>query len=174
MPFIIQQTGLSGAGKSTLASITALQLTGKGYQVVVIDGDEFRKTVSSDLGFSKNDRLENIRRMGKVASETVADVVIISAINPYKEGRAWLKSTYHAHLHWIDCDIKNLIVRDPKNYYKKALLPDGHLEKMYNLTGLGGDFDEPLNPELIIKTDESSVQDCVEIIVKYILQQLTE
>lgn len=172
MPLIIQQTGLSGVGKSTLANLTAKQLQKKGYKVVVLDGDEFRKTVSNDLGYCKKDRLENIFRMGKAASEAIADVVIISAINPFDEGRAWLKSNYQAHLIWVSCSLKTLIKRDTKDFYRRALLPDGHQDKVYKLTGLGGEFDTPSNPQLIIQTDQASLDDCYKMMENYILNQL--
>jgi adenylylsulfate kinase len=102
---IIQLTGLSGAGKTTIALLTKQLLESDGMKVTVIDGDEYRKTLCKDLGFSKEDRHENMRRLGRLAFSfaTQGEIVIIAAINPYESVRQELKENYGAYTTWIDC-----------------------------------------------------------------------
>ena len=111
---IIQLCGLSGAGKSTLSGITKLKLQNYGIPAEIIDGDDYRKMLCKDLGFSKTDRCENIRRLGFVASK-LSDhgiVAIISAINPYNEIRAELARSYKdVQTVFVDCPVSTLIKR---------------------------------------------------------------
>src|SRR5688572_21524174 len=142
---IIQFTGLSGSGKSTLSRIMHSKLSEDGLEVFVIDGDVYRKTVCNDLGYSKADRVENIRRLGEIASNYGRGVVIIAAINPYNEARAELKEKYNAKLIWLKCDLSVLIERDTKGLYKRALLPDADPLKIGNLSGLNDEFEIPVD-----------------------------
>ena len=174
MGHIIQFTGLSGAGKTTLSD--ALLTWGQQHNISIklIDGDVYRQTLCKDLGFSKADRLENIARLGAYAATIAADYdfVIIAAINPYEEGRTKLKQRYKAALIWLRCDIATLISRDPKGLYKKALLPDGHPEKIHNLTGLNDTFDIPLSPDLIIDTAHTNADQALDAAVNFFNQLL--
>jgi adenylylsulfate kinase len=151
---LIQLTGLSGAGKSTIARITKQLLEDASLPVIVIDGDEYRKTLCRDLGFSKEDRNENIRRLGMLAEKYVHQgiIAIIAAINPYEEIRKELTKHYQAHTIWVHCDREELIARDTKGLYKRALLPDGDPGKINNLTGINDTYDEPVAAALIINT----------------------
>lgn len=124
-PLIIQFTGLSGSGKTTLANAVKELLIYHLIKVEILDGDEFRKTIAVDLGYSKQDRLENIKRMGLVAAESNSQVIIISAINPYNEGRHWMLHNFAAPLIWVSCSLNKLMERDTKGLYRRALLPDG-------------------------------------------------
>src|SRR5215471_13542016 len=104
---LLQLTGLSGAGKSTLSQIAKTKLLQEGIRVEVFDGDSLRKTVNKDLGFSSNDRKENIRRLGFLANAVSLEynVVIIAAINPFEEIRKELEEKYAAKVVWIYCPI---------------------------------------------------------------------
>jgi adenylylsulfate kinase len=151
---IIQFTGLSGAGKTTLASKVKLLLQQKRLDVEIIDGDVYRNTLCKDLGFSKEDRCENIRRLGKVAHEFSAAgaIAIIAAINPFEAVRNELLEKYGAKTVWIKCAVDVLTQRDTKGLYKRAALPDGHPEKIHNLTSVNDVYEAPALPHLVIDT----------------------
>src|SRR6476661_2804092 len=111
---LVQLCGLSGAGKTTLANKVKIKLIDYGVKAELIDGDEYRRTLCKDLGFSKSDRLENIRRLGVVVGFFSAHgiVTIISAINPYEEARKELKSTYgNVKTVYLECELETLISR---------------------------------------------------------------
>ena len=156
---IIQLTGLSGSGKTTLSRFVKQLLGQQNVSVELIDGDEYRKTLCKGLGFSKADRCENIRRLGRAAFEFtgIRDVVIIAAINPYEEIRRELKQQYGAKTVWINCPLAELIKRDTKGFYERALLPEGHPDKIYNLTGINDDYELPLAPDLTIDTQSETI-----------------
>ena len=167
---IFQLTGLSGAGKTTLASSVVEILLANGVDAVLIDGDVYRKTICKDLGFSKLDRLENIRRLGLVAHEfsSIGKTVIIAAINPYEEARIELSKKYAAKTVWIHCDLAVLQQRDTKGLYKKAALPDGHPDKLQFLTGVSDTYENPTNADLVIDTGRLSLEDSVAILLQFI------
>ena len=168
---IIQFCGMSGAGKTTLAEHTKIKLIQSNIPVEIIDADEYRKHLIKDLGFSKQDRCENIRRLAFIADKfsTHNIVTIICAINPYEEVREELKNTYkNVKTIFINCEIPELIKRDTKGLYKKAFLPDNHSDKIHNLTGINDPFETPNNPDLIIHTDKESIEASAERIVKFI------
>lgn len=172
---IVQLCGLSGAGKTTLTSAVKERLNEYGVRVEIIDGDEYRKTFCRDLGFSKDDRLENIRRLALIASKFSAHgiVAIISAINPYQELRNELKATYtNVQTVFIECPLKVLISRDTKGLYKRALLPPGHPEKITNLTGVNDPFDVPANADLAINTSTSTYEESVQQLSSFIIHRL--
>jgi adenylylsulfate kinase len=168
---IFQLTGLSGAGKTTVASKVVSCLVSKGVDATLIDGDVYRKTICKDLGFSKKDRLENIRRLGLIANEfsLVGKTVIIAAINPYESARNELKIKYSAKTVWINCDLTILRNRDTKELYKKADLPDGHPDKIQFLTGVSDTFEKPANADLVIDTGILSIDQSVAILYNYII-----
>ncbi len=170
---IIQLCGLSGAGKTTLSKKVEEKLTNAGEAVAIIDGDEYRKTLNKDLGFSKQDRLENIRRLGIVAGALSAHGVtaIIGAINPYEEARKEMKATYpNVKTVYIDCPVDTLISRDTKGLYKRAALPDEHPDKVKNLTGINDGFDVPANPDLHLDTGVQSIDECANQLFDFILR----
>lgn len=166
---LIQFTGLSGAGKTTLAHKVSEELAGLGFKSVVLDGDVYRKTLCKDLGFSYADRIENIKRLGKLAHEYVlkGDVAIVSAINPFEEGRQELQLRYGAKTIWIDCALEVLQKRDTKGLYKRAVLPEGHPEKLTNLTGVNDRYEKPVNADLHIFTHVDDIETSVSRIVNY-------
>jgi adenylylsulfate kinase len=167
---IVQFTGLSGAGKTSIAEKLKQLLESKGIAAEVIDGDKYRQTICKGLGFSKEDRCENIRRLGKVAHSFSQQgmVSIISAINPYDEVRKELKNLYDAKTVWINCDMDVLIARDTKGLYKRALLPDGHPDKIYNLTGVNDVYEMPEDPDLIIDTGQDSLEESVTKVFEFV------
>lgn len=172
---ILQFCGLSGAGKSTLAKLVKAKLSHKGSIVEVLDGDEYRKTLCSDLGFSKEDRIENLRRIAFVAAQLSKHgiIAIICAINPFEEVRAEVRKAYPSvkTIH-IDCSLATLIHRDTKGLYKRALLPDTHPNKVRNLTGVNDAFEEPLHPDLYVNTDIYSIEECAHQIAYFTERQL--
>ena len=174
---LIQLTGLSGAGKTTVSKKTADSLRHLGYRVEIIDGDEYRQTVCKDLGFSKNDRMENIRRLGFIGATLAKHgvIAILSAINPYEEVRRELKAKYPSvKTVWIDCDLPTLIARDTKGLYQRALLPDDDPQKLNNLTGVNDQFDEPLQPDLTIHANEETEDESAAKLLNFVLSELHE
>jgi adenylylsulfate kinase len=171
----VQLTGLSGAGKSTIAAAVKELLQGEGYKVEIVDGDVYRKKLCPDLGFSKEDRNENIRRLGFVANllATHGVISILAAINPYEEIRREL-SEYGPHVKtvWINCDLQTLLKRDTKQLYKRAMLPNDHPEKIHNLTGVNDPFEEPIDPDLVIDTHKHSEAECVAMLYDLIKKMI--
>lgn len=168
---IIQLCGLSGAGKTTLAKAAEKELAFQQFNVEVLDGDEYRKTLCRELGYSRSDRLENLRRIAFVARQLSKHgiIAIICAINPYDEMRAEIKRTYpKVKTVFVDCPLDTLKTRDPKGLYKKAFLPDEHPEKLKNLTGVNDPFDVPQYPDLYINTEKQSIQECTIQLVQFI------
>lgn len=171
---LLQMTGLSGAGKTTISNHVKEHLQQLGYKVELIDGDDFRNTLCKDLGFSKEDRCENVRRMGFVADILTRNniVVIIAAINPYEEIRRELQDKYGAKTIWVNCAIETLKQRDTKGLYRRAFLPENHPEKINNLTGVNDVFDIPQNADLVLDTAQENVAQSVQKVIHFILQTL--
>ncbi len=170
---ILQFTGLSGAGKTSIAEKLKQLLESKGVDAEVIDGDKYRQTICKGLGFSKEDRCENIRRLGKVA-HTISEqgvIAIISAINPYEEVRKELRKLYDAKTIWINCEMDVLMARDTKGLYKRALLPDGHPDKIYNLTGVNDAYEIPVDSDLVINTAQESLEESVKKVFQFVLDK---
>lgn len=172
---IIQMTGMSGAGKSTLSYSVKEALKHVGIHVEVLDGDDYRKHVFKELGFSKEDRNDNIRRLAYIANKFSQHgvVAIICAINPYEQIRKELADMYHniytVHIH---CDLDILRERDTKGLYRKAFLPDGHTEKIYNLTGVNDPFDMPMQSDLKIETNKETLHESTQRLAAFIHEKL--
>ena len=172
----IQMTGMSGAGKSTLSNEVAKRLRKKGFKVEIIDGDEYRTGLCGDLGFSKEDRNTNIRRLGFVSKILARNNVIsiIAAINPYDSVRQELNNLgSDVKTVYVKCDIKTLKIRDTKGLYKRALLKDGHPDKVYNFTGISDPFEEPNNPDLVLLSGKESLQKSANKLEKFILKSIS-
>lgn len=172
---LVQLTGLSGAGKTTIANNVRGELEALGYKVEVIDGDEYRKVLCKDLGFSREDRLENIRRLGFVGQTLAKNsvIVILAAINPYEEARQELRQSSNlVRTVWIDCDLDTLIDRDVKGLYRRALLPENDPDKLSNLTGVNDPFDVPQDADLVIKTNYETVEESSERLLNFILANI--
>lgn len=171
---LIQFTGLSGSGKTTLAENVHQLLVAEGYKVEVIDGDVYRKTICKDLGFSKEDRCENIRRLFDVGRDFVQanTIVLMSVINPYEKLRDELRTHKFVRTVFLDCSIENLIKRDPKGLYKKALLPDNDSNKINDFTGISAVFEIPVRADLVLKTDFETVSFSTNKLYDFIIQNL--
>ena len=172
---IIQFCGLSGSGKSTLARAAATALKKQGIDVEIIDGDEYRATLCKGLGFSKQDRLENMRRMAFVAAQLSKHgvVTIICAINPYEEMRKEVSAAYpNVVTAFIDCSVETLKIRDTKGLYQKAFLPLHHPDRINNLTGINDPFDRPAKPDIYINTDKETIVSCVNKMVSFVTGRL--
>ena len=171
----IQMTGLSGAGKSTIAKKVQKGLIKKGFRVEVIDGDEYREGLCSDLGFSKEDRNTNIRRLGFVGKVLARNdvITIMSAINPYEEIRKELRElSGKSRTVFINCGLEELKKRDTKGLYRKALLPDEDPEKINNFTGISDPFDSLLVCDLIINTEKETIEQSAARLEKFILENI--
>jgi len=167
----IQMTGMSGAGKSTLARLVAVRLRKQGYQVEILDGDEYRLGLCSDLGFSKDDRNTNIRRLGFVSKVLARNnvIAIIAAINPYEDVRHEL-DIMHTNVKtvYLKCPISVLKERDTKGLYWRALLPAGHPEKIENFTGISDPYEDPALADLVLETDQLSEDQASGILEKFV------
>jgi adenylylsulfate kinase len=172
---LIQMTGLSGAGKSTIAQATHKRLTELGYKVELIDGDHYRQHLCHDLGFSKADRLENIRRLGFVGLTLARHgiISIMAAINPYEEARERLRQqSLMVKTVFVDCPLSTTTARDPKGLYRKALLPSNHPEHIGYFTGISDPFELPLNADLVLKTDIETIEESTELLIHFILENI--
>lgn len=170
---IIQFCGLSGAGKTTLAQLAKKKLKYLNVPVEIIDGDEYRTFICKDLGFSKADRMENIRRLAFVAYTFSSHNItaIISAINPYEEVREELKQKYpEVKTVFIDCNLEELKKRDTKGLYRKAFLPDEDADKIHNLSGVNDPFEIPTRADLVIHTDKENIETSVDKLVSFIFK----
>jgi adenylylsulfate kinase len=167
--------GLSGAGKTTLAGHIKSRLNDEEIAVELIDADIYRRRFFTDLGFSRADRFENIRRLGLIANKFSSHhiVTIISAIAPYEEMRRELVAAYdNVKIVHVDCTMDILIKRDTKGLYKKALLPDGHPDKLQNLTGVNDPFEAPQSPDLYVNTSKSGISTNADEIYEFIVQHI--
>lgn len=171
---LIQFTGLSGSGKTTLAQNVRHLLIENGYKAEIVDGDVYRKTICKDLGFSKEDRCENVRRLFNVGRNFVAEdtITLMSVINPYENLRNELRTHEFVRTVFLDCSINNLIKRDPKGLYKKALLPESDLDRIKNFTGISDVFETPAKADLILKTDLETVSFSTNKLYDFIIDNL--
>ncbi|KAF4594511.1 Adenylyl-sulfate kinase [Ophiocordyceps camponoti-floridani] len=173
-------TGLSASGKSTVATALEQHLLHLGYAAYRLDGDNVRFGLNKDLGFSEADRVENIRRVSEVAklfadSSTIA---ITAFISPYRADRALARRLHDGAGDnddndsipfvevFVDVPLQVAEQRDPKGLYKKARAGD-----IKDFTGISAPYEEPLNPEITIETHESSVEDCVAQITRWLAQK---
>ena len=159
---ILWFTGLSGSGKSTLANALAAKLHKEGFATYNLDGDNIRMGLNGDLGFSEEDRTENIRRIGEVAKLFVdaGIIVLTSFISPLHKDRDRVRNLVEEGEFveiFVDCPLEICEQRDIKGLYKKAR--EG---KIPEFTGISSPFEVPNNPEITIKTHESSLDDSVD------------
>lgn len=169
--------GLSGAGKTTLANSVRQKFARASLTVEVIDADEYRSQLFSDLGYSRADRYENIRRLGFIANKFAGHgiITIISAINPYDEIRQELIDCYaDVKLVHIDCSLDELKRRDTKGLYARAALPDHAADKISNLTGVNDPFEAPDTPDLYFDTRRTSIDDCTHQICTFVLREISQ
>lgn len=171
----VQLTGLSGAGKTTIANAVGKALRDLGHKAEVIDGDEYRKGLCRDLGFSRADRAENIRRLGFVGLTLAKNdvIAIMAAINPYDDLRQQMRnSSSLVRTVWIRCGLDTLVERDVKGLYRRAFLSDDDPEKIHNLTGVNDTFDTPKDPDLIIDTGTEVAEVSSVKLLEFILSEI--
>ena len=170
--FLIWFTGLSGSGKSTIANAVEQALHNQGVKTYILDGDNIRKGINKDLTFSPEDRSENIRRIAEVANLMVdAGLVVLAAfVSPYKKDRDNIKSivkdTNFVEV-YVNASVEECERRDVKGLYKKA-----RAGEIKNMTGISAPYEAPEQPDIEIKTENVSVEEAVQEIVKYITPKL--
>lgn len=155
--FTIWFTGLSGAGKSTLSEILLKRLKAAGARVELLDGDVVRTNLSKGLGFSKEDRDTNIRRIGFVCDLLSRNgvIAIAAAISPYREIRREIRQKIRNFVEvYVHCPLEVLVQRDVKGLYKKALAGE-----IAQFTGVSDPYEEPENPEVICYTDRETPEE---------------
>ncbi len=165
--------GLSGSGKTTLAGELQQRLFARGYQVYVLDGDNIRRGLNTDLGFTPKDRSENIRRVSEVAALFAdAGIIVITAfISPYKNDRDHARAAAPNAFHsvYIKADLQTCEKRDPKGLYKKA-----RAGEIKDFTGISAPFEEPENADLVLDTGKKSIGECVGMLIDYVEQNLVK
>ncbi|MBY6205430.1 sulfate adenylyltransferase subunit CysN [Halomonas denitrificans] len=167
-PAVLWFTGLSGAGKSTVANALETALFRRGHHSYLLDGDNVRHGLNRDLGFSDDDRVENIRRIGEVAKLMAdAGLVVLSAfISPFRADRAMVRELMEdgefIEIH-VDAPLEVCESRDPKGLYAKA-----RAGVIRNFTGIDSPYEAPEDPEIVVDTSELSVDECVEELLAYL------
>ncbi|HPD60982.1 MAG TPA: adenylyl-sulfate kinase [Thermodesulfobacteriota bacterium] len=168
--FTIWFTGLPSAGKSTLAVELEEVMYERGFHTYILDGDNVRHGLNKNLGFSPEDRVENIRRIGEVAKLfRDAGVINMTAfISPYRKDRQMARELGNDGTFieaFVDCPIEVCEQRDPKGAYKKAR--EGIIK---DFTGVNAPYEAPENPEIHLPTDKMSVKECVQVIIDYLIK----
>ena len=163
-------TGLSGSGKSTIAVALEKALFGMGKLSYRLDGDNVRLGINKNLGFSEDDRKENIRRIGEIAKlfGDAGTISLSSFISPYKADRDEVRALHEAaDLHfvevYVDCSLDVAERRDPKGLYRKA-----RAGEIKNFTGIDDPYEAPENPEIHLRTDQMSLEDEVATVIDYL------
>ena len=170
---ILWFTGLSGAGKSTLAVELERLLFANGHQVFLLDGDNLRRGLNADLGFSPEDRAENIRRVGEVAAlfAEAGMIVITAFISPYRADRDRVRAAHRGVFHevYINASLEVCERRDTKGLYARA-----RAGEIREFTGISAPYEPPLEPELEIRSGESTVSRCLAELMLYVQHRLAE
>ena len=160
-------TGLSGSGKSTLAMALESVLFSKNYEVFTLDGDNLRLGLNANLGFSTEDRSENIRRAGEVAALFASSgmIVIAALISPHAKSRDQIRQMFGDQFHeiYLDPGLDACEARDPKGLYKKA-----RAGEILNFTGLSSPYEAPINPEIRLDTNKQTVEQSLSQLTKYV------
>jgi len=158
--FTLWLTGMSGAGKSTISEQVMERFRSAGAKVELLDGDVVRTNLSQGLGFSREDRDTNVRRIGFVSELLSRNgvIVVVAAISPYRSTREEVRSkiSNFVEVH-VDCPIEVLAARDVKGLYKQALA--GRVE---NFTGISDPYEPPEHPEVVVRTDLETLQESVD------------
>ncbi|KUP33958.1 adenylyl-sulfate kinase [Bacillus halotolerans] len=159
-------TGLSGSGKSVLANAVDEKLYHMGIRSYVLDGDNIRHGLNRDLGFRTEDRIENIRRIGEVAKLFVdsGQMILTAFISPFREDRDMVRALFPDGEFleiYVKCPLQVCEQRDPKGLYKKARNGD-----IKHFTGIDSPYEAPLSADLIIESDQTSIADGADLIIK--------
>ncbi len=168
--FVLWFTGLSGSGKSSIANAVEEQLFALGKQTYTLDGDNIRGGINKDLGFSEEDRNENLRRIAEVAKLFVdaGIITLASFISPTQKDRAMVREIIgDAHFFeiYIDTPLAVCEQRDPKGLYKKA-----RAGEIKNFTGIDAPYEPPLQPDLHIRTENTTLEACVKKVITFVEQ----
>ncbi|MCE4935511.1 adenylyl-sulfate kinase [Aliivibrio fischeri] len=170
-PVVLWFTGLSGSGKSTVANAVESKLLSLNKHSYLLDGDNVRHGLNKDLGFSDADRVENIRRIGEVAKLFVDSgaIVLTAFISPFiadrEQVRALLSEDQFLEV-FIDTPLDICEQRDPKGLYKKA-----RAGEIKHFTGIDSEYQEPVSPEIHVKTANKSIEECAEQIVSALINK---
>lgn len=164
-------TGLSGSGKSTIANAFSSYLYEQGISEYVLDGDNIRHGLNKDLGFSDEDRAENIRRIGEVAKLFVDSGTIVTTafISPFRSDRNQVRSLFDEGEFveiFVDCPIDECERRDPKQLYAKA-----RRGEIKDFTGIDSPYENPVEPELTIQSHKVTIEEAVKEIADYLVSK---
>lgn len=164
-------TGLSASGKSTIAHSVEKKLFERGFRTYVLDGDNVRHGINGNLGFSREDRKENLRRIAEVSMLFVdAGILVLAAfISPYKEDREYIRKRFEGDNFleiYVKCSIEECEKRDPKGQYKKA-----RAGIIKNYTGVSAPYEEPENPDLILDTEKKPLEECVDMVIDLLIRK---
>jgi bifunctional enzyme CysN/CysC len=165
-------TGLPGSGKSTIAMAVERELFARGYFVYVLDGDNVRSGLNRDLRFSREDRQENIRRVGEVAAlfADAGAIVIVSTISPHAADRDAARAAAHGAFHeiYVRASVETCEARDVKGHYARA-----RAGELPEFTGVSAPYEEPIRPDLLVDTNASPVESSVSAVVEYLIHAAT-
>lgn len=170
-PCLLWFTGLSGSGKSTIANALDVALHERGYHTFLLDGDNVRHGLNRDLGFSDEDRVENIRRIGEVSKLfTDSGLIVLSAfISPFTSDRRMVRNLFPAGEFievFMDTPLSTCEERDPKGLYEKA-----RAGRIRDFTGIDSPYEAPERPEVRLDTSEMTVDACIERLIGYLLER---
>ena len=166
-------TGLPGSGKTTLAKRVSEELKKMGYKVEVLDGDWVRKTINPEAGYTKEERARHLRRVAWIARLLARNGVITlcSFVSPYRDVREEVRKIISEEVPfyeiYVKASLEEVIKRDPKGLYKKAL--KGEIK---NFTGISDPYEEPERPDLVINTEEESVEESTRRLLDFILEKV--
>jgi adenylylsulfate kinase len=165
---VVWLTGLPGSGKTTTANELQKELRSKGIRVQILDGDEVRKQLSPELGFSKADRESHGRRVAYISKilEQHKIVTIVCLISPYRSIRDYARSLVNNFVEvWVECSVDTCRKRDPKGLYSKAA--GGQVQ---NLTGVQDPYEDPVRAEIVLDTEHEDNVQCVQQILGYLIE----
>ncbi|MCR8658700.1 adenylyl-sulfate kinase [Paenibacillus endoradicis] len=165
---VIWFTGLPGSGKTTLAINVQYELLQSNIRCAIIDGDVIRHKLNCDLGFSEEDRMENLRRAAEVTRMFIEAGIFVLApfITPSDTCRAMIRQHFQPEDYtelYVECSLAACIERDPKGMYALALA-----DKLPNFTGISAPYDPPIAPDLTLDTQQLALQQCVDKLIEYI------
>jgi len=164
-------TGLSGSGKSTIANEVEYILNSMGYATYLLDGDNIRHGLNNDLGFSKKDRKENIRRISEVTKlfQDAGIITLVTFISPFKEDRNNARKLIPEGRFieiYVKCSLETCETRDVKGLYKKAR--EGIIK---DFTGISSPYEEPEKPEIILNTEKETLKESVDKVINYLKEK---
>ncbi|MHA7925069.1 MAG: adenylyl-sulfate kinase [Marinobacter sp.] len=170
-PCLLWFTGLSGSGKSTIANALDVALHERGYHTFLLDGDNVRHGLCQDLGFSNEDRIENIRRVGEVCKLFAdAGLIVMSAfISPFASDRRMVRELFPAGEFievFMDAPLETCELRDPKGLYQKA-----RAGEIKHFTGIDSPYESPEHPEICLNTSQKTVDECIEAVIGFLKER---